>query len=196
MKKLVPFLVALLCWGFSFPQCPSVSNLATDGPGYIQLSPSPADYCMDGYCQHRPASASIYFDPGIQCMIGIVTQDSLTAVWHLPNCDTILIAQCSPVFEFGDTSYFGVDYPGGKVCTIFSQAPCVVWGFLNLSLPIPPSSITTCIPTGIPPARETTHAYLKIDTWEAFQPPLEPGLYFVLDSQTMMPTGRKIRVFD
>lgn len=63
---------------------------------------------------------------------------------------------------------------------------------------LPPTQflLSSLCPTDMPPARETTYAYLKIDTWEAFQPPLEPGLYFVLDSQTMMPTGRKIRVFD
>jgi len=180
------------------PQCPVVGYEAADGPGFISLAPPIAPLCITEHCGMTTATASIHFDPGPYDII-VVAPFPVSAVWHLANCDTVLLVQCQPYAQYGDTMLFSVGNTGERICTLFADTLATIWTqTLPWVIPAPESrQYCPTMAVGVPEPSAGEESYMDIYTMKIVDKfPEVGGIYIVLDRETLLPNGRKVCIVE
>jgi len=195
MKKILITLFIVLgaaYWLFG-QQCPTVNYLATDGPGFINLSPPQNSPCMAKFCEKYIGTASVEFPAMDPFELVVVAPFPVSVVWHYPDCDSIILVQCTPIRTSGDTMVFGVDDSGYRIATLFSDTVAQIWTVVAPSSNLPQAADFYCAGQAIlniEPARETTQVtYKRLDNGLIYTTPLPAGIYV---SETFFPAGRKL----
>ncbi len=194
MKKILITLFVVLgtAWCL-FGQCPPVNYFATDGPGFINLSPPQNSPCMAKFCEKHIGTASIEFSAMDPFELIVVTPFPVSVVWHHSDCDSIILEQCYPIATAGDTMTFGVNVSGYRIATLFSDTVAQIWTVVAPSSNLPQAADFYCAGQAIlntEPARETTQViYKRLDDGKIYELPLRAGTYV---AETFFPAGRKV----
>jgi len=202
MKKILITLFIVLgatYWLFG-QQCPTVNYFATDGPGFINLSQPQNSPCMAKFCEKYIGTASVEFPTIGPFELVVVAPFPVSVVWHHPDCDSIILVQCTPTRTSVDTMVFGVDDSGYRIATLFSDTVAQIWTVVAPSNNLPQAAPFYCAGQTVlstEAAGNTTQVtYKRLDDGKIYEKPLPVGMYFLLDSETLFPTGRKIQVVE
>ncbi len=194
MKKLIITLFVVLGTAYwLFGQCPPVNYFATDGPGFINLSPPQNSPCMAKFCERHVGTASIEFSAMDPFELIVVAPFPVSVVWHYPDCDSIILVQCTPIRTSGDTMVFGVDDSGYRIATLFSDTVAQIWTVVTPSNNLPQAAPFYCAGQTVlstEAAGNTTEViYKRLDNGLIYTTPLPAGIYV---AETFFPAGRKL----
>jgi len=195
MKKILITLFIVLgaaYWLFG-QQCPAVNYLATDGPGFINLSPPQNSPCMAKFCEKYIGTASVEFPAMDPFELVVVAPFPVSVIWHHSDCDSIILEQCTPIRTVGDTMVFGVNSSSYRIATLFSDTVAQIWTVVAPSSNLPQASPFYCAGQAIlstEAAGNTTEViYKRLDNGLIYELPLRAGIYV---AETFFPAGRKL----